>query len=182
MKRRHFVLGSLAAAGALTAPAVTTFAQTTTGAAGSPVYNSAGEQVAAISVTNIELPMTAFAEFSEPDEGMQYATVTFHFSNTGSGEFQIDPGNLQLVDAMGRSADDVFSDPREEVEGQAMVPYLQTNTLYAGNEVDLAMTYMVPMDFTPAALYHVYRDATTIINPIALPGTGDAPADATPVM
>lgn len=100
------------------------------------VANQDGEEIAQISVSEVQDPFEDFGEFSEPDPNTRYVAYEITVDNTGERPFEFSPYDIFIVDSAGRTygstyvgVDDDFAEDNPELEERNMSPGEDTSGL-----------------------------------------------------
>lgn len=91
------------------------------------VVSLEGEEIATISVTDLQDPFEEYSDFTEPEEGARFVMVAIEVENTGDRPFEVSPYRFFVRDTLGRtygsgflSVDDDFEEENLPLEDRNM--------------------------------------------------------------
>lgn len=79
-------------------------------------FSDRGQEVATVSVVDVERGWQDYSDYSAPDPGVEYVAVTFEVENLSGSNMIIEPYDFTLLDSMGRNNSRGYVSVEEGVE------------------------------------------------------------------
>ena len=130
------------------------------------VINFDGDELATITVTDIQDPFEEYSEFSEPEEGTRFVMAQIEVENTGERPFEFSEFDVYVRDTLGRTYGSTFISPEEGFEEEN--PPLEGSNMGSGDTISGALYFVVFEDADLSdVLYQSTGNDTSVLISIA---------------
>src|SRR5688572_753081 len=130
------------------------------------VVNFDGDELATITVTDIQDPFEEYSEFSEPEEGTRFVMAQLEVENTGERPFEFSEYDVYVRDTLGRTYGSTFISPEEGFEEEN--PPLEGSNMGSGDTISGALYFVVFEDADLSdILYQSTGNDTSVLISIA---------------
>jgi hypothetical protein len=119
------------------------------------VVNFDGDELATITVTDLQDPFEEHSEFSEPEEGTRFVMAQLEVENTGERPFEFSEYDVYVRDTLGRTYGSTYVSPEEDFEEEN--PPLEGSNMGSGDSISGALYFVV---FEDAELSDVLYQST----------------------
>lgn len=135
-----------------------------------------GNEIAALTVTDLVDPFEEYGEFTEPEEGTRFVLATIEVENTGERPFEFSPFDIFVRDTLGRTYGSTFVSVEDDFEEEN--PELEDRNMSSGETHSGVLYFVVAEDAELSdVLYQSTGNDTSVLNSIADLSSGGAPAD-----
>ncbi len=130
------------------------------------IINFDGDELATITVTDIQDPFEEYSEFSEPEEGTRFVMAQIEIENTGERPFEFSEYDVYVRDTLGRTYGSTFISPEEGFEEDN--PPLEGSNMGSGDTISGALYFVVFEDAELSdILYQSTANDTSVLVSIA---------------
>ena len=130
------------------------------------VINFDGDELATLTVTDIQDPFEEYSEFSEPEEGTRFVMAQIEVENTGERPFEFSEFDVYVRDTLGRTYGSTFVSPEEGFEEEN--PPLEGSNMGSGDTISGALYFVVIEDADLSdVLYQSTGNDTSVLISIA---------------
>jgi hypothetical protein len=130
------------------------------------VLNFDGDELATITVTDVQDPFEEYSEFSEPEEGTRFVMAQVEVENTGERPFEFSEYDVYVRDTLGRTYGSTFISPEEGFEEDN--PPLEGSNMGSGDTISGALYFVVFEDAELSdVLYQSTANDTSVLISIA---------------
>lgn len=130
------------------------------------VINFDGDELATITVTDLQDPFEEYSEFSEPEEGTRFVMAQIEVENTGERPFEFSEYDVYVRDTLGRTYGSTYVAPEDDFEEEN--PPLEGANMGSGDSISGAIYFVVFEDADLSdILYQSTGNDTSVLISIA---------------
>lgn len=122
-------------------------------------FSDRGDAVTSITVTDIERGWQDYAEYYDPDPGIEYVAVTFEVENLSRGNIIVEPYDFSMLDNYGRNNSRSYVSVDEDSGAQI---FEDDTAIASGESVELTIVFEL-YEETEVSLFMWQPDSGIIV-------------------